>query len=138
MSKKSKSNSPAKRTFSPAPTTRQPQITQVTQHQFSGPIPHPEVLQLYDATIPGAAERILAMAEKDASHQIEIEKSALNHAAAEVKRGQIFGLIIGMLAFLTSIIALALGSEKTAMALGGTTVIGLVTVFVTGRLKQPK
>jgi len=51
------------------------QITQVTQ-QFSGPLPHPEILNRYDQIITGAAERILIMAEEDARHQRDIEKTA--------------------------------------------------------------
>ena len=76
------------------------------------------------------------MAEKDAEHQRAIETTAITLAGDEVKRGQRYGLIIGVFAFITSIVALALGSEKTAIALGGTTVVGLVAVFVTGRLMQ--
>lgn len=113
------------------------QVRQVTQ-QYSGPIPPPEILYRFDQIVPGAAERILIMAEEDAKHQREIEKTALTLAAEEVKRGQRYGLTIGSLAFITSIIALVLGSEKTAIALGGTTVVGLVAVFVTGRIKQSK
>lgn len=102
----------------------------------SGPIPSPSTLKEYDEIIPGAAERILSMAEQEAAHLRNIEREALIKASEQVKRGQVFGLIIGILAFLTSIIALVLGSEKTAIALGGTTVVGLVAVFVTGRFSQ--
>ena len=34
------------------------------QTSFSGPIPHPETLKGYNEIVPGAAERILAMAER--------------------------------------------------------------------------
>ena len=77
------------------------------------------------------------MAEQEAAHLRNIEREALIKASEQVKRGQLFGLIIGILAFLTSIIALVLGSEKTAIALGGTTLVGLVAVFVTGSFSQP-
>ena len=43
----------------------------------------------YDPIVPGAAERILAMAEADAKHQREIELAALQAADHEVRRGQI-------------------------------------------------
>jgi uncharacterized membrane protein len=78
------------------------------------------------------------MAEKDAAHQRDIEAAALQLAADEVKRGQRFGLTIGVLAFVTCIVALALDSESTAIAIGSTTVVGLVAAFVTGRVTQPK
>ena len=113
----------------------QGKLQQVSQ-QYSGPIPPPEILYNFDQIIPGAAERILVMAEENGKHQREIEKAALTLASDEVKRGQRFGLTIGILAFTTCIIALILGSEKTAIALGGTTLIGLVAVFVTGHIKK--
>jgi uncharacterized membrane protein len=137
MSKrKSKNRLPTKTPTVPAGQKEQTKVAHLTQQQFSGPVPPPQILQGYDQIIPGAAERILRMAEEDAEHQKEIEKTAITLAGEEVKRGQRYGLTIGILAFITSIIALALGSEKTAIALGGTTVVGLVAVFVTGRIKQ--
>lgn len=138
MSKKRKIKVPSKRSSVSAQKTNQSQTTKLIQHQFSGPLPPPEILQQYDQVISGAAERILAMAEKDAKHQQEIENSAIQFASREVKRGQMCGLTIGISSFATCVIALALGSELTASILGGVTVVGLVTVFVTGRIKQPK
>ncbi len=134
MSKKRKNNPPIpSNSLSSKPPKGQ--ITQVTQ-QFSGPLPHPDVLNRYDQIVPGAAERILIMAEEDAKHQRGIEKAALQSASSEARRGQIFGLIIGVFAFSTCIVALSLGSKKTAIAIGSTTVVGLVTVFVTGHIKK--
>jgi uncharacterized membrane protein len=106
-------------------------------HQsFSGPVPHPELLKDYNEIIPNAAERIFVMAERDAMHQHSIETMALQCASKEAKRGQWFGLIIGVCAFASAIAALVLGSESTAMVIGGSTVVGLVTVFVVGRKPQ--
>jgi len=109
-----------------------------TLQSFSGPLPHPELFRLYDEIIPGAGERILAMAEQEAEHQHHMENMALDCASKEAKRGQWFGLIIGVCAFASAIIAVLLGSEKTAMVIGGTTVVGLVTAFVVGRKTQPQ
>jgi len=78
------------------------------------------------------------MAEDDAIHQRNMEKAAIQYAAEETKRGQIFGLVIGLSAFITSLMALWLGSENIAIALGGTTALGLVTAFITGRIIKPK
>jgi len=137
MNKKIKTNPSAKPTSADPKSTKPISLTQVTHQLLSaGPIPPPEILQHYEQILPGAAERILVMAEEDAKHEHALEKSVLHLASEEVKRGQLYGLIIGILAFVTSIIALALGSEKAAITLGGTTVIGLVAVFVIGHLKK--
>ncbi|MEA1966754.1 MAG: DUF2335 domain-containing protein [Thermodesulfobacteriota bacterium] len=127
-----------KKKIKPAlPVQKTEQIAaQLTAEQFSGPIPHPDILRGYNQVLPGVAERILAMAELDQRHQIEIETSAQKLTANEAKRGQLFGLMVSISAFITSGVALFKGFENAAMFLGGTTVVGLVTVFVTN--KPPK
>jgi len=103
MSKK-KNKTPANVRPTTQKLNKQNQIgAQVTAQQFSGPVPHPEILQGYDQVLPGAAERILTMAELDQKHQIQLESSAQHLAAKEIKRGQIFGLIVSISAFITSI-----------------------------------
>jgi uncharacterized membrane protein len=39
------------------------------EEQFSGPIPHPNILESYNRILPGAAERILSMAEEEQKHR---------------------------------------------------------------------
>jgi uncharacterized membrane protein len=104
--------------------------------QVSGPLPQPDTLAKYNAIVPGAAERILAMAEEDARHLQAMERASLSGAYAERRTGQIFGLTIGLSALAVSIIAMVLGHELAAIAIGGTTVLGLVTVFVVGRVSK--
>lgn len=47
--------------ISPADNVQHVQL----QHHYSGPLPHPETLAKYDQIVPGAAERIITMAEKN-------------------------------------------------------------------------
>jgi len=53
-------------------------VQRTIAHFSSGPLPPPDDLQRYNAILPGAAERILAMAEKqlEARLLIETEESA--------------------------------------------------------------
>ena len=83
-------NKPPAKTKARKSSLSQSELQQVAQ-QYSGPIPPPEILHRFDQIIPGAAERILVMAEENGRHQREIEKAALTLAADEVKRGQRFG-----------------------------------------------
>ena len=109
-------------------------VAQFQQASFSGPMPPPAVLEGYERLVQGAAERILVMAESDAKHQQEIEFAALRAAEAEIKRGQLFGFVIGLTALGASMLALAMGSPAVAGVIGGTTVVGLVSVFIIGRV----
>ncbi len=87
-------------------------VAQFQQSTFSGPMPPPSVLEGYERLVHGAAERILAMAESDAKHQQEIEFAALRAAEAEIKRGQLFGFVIGLTALGASMLALAMGLSR--------------------------
>ena len=49
--------------------------TLVHAEHWSGPLPPPAALQRYDEVLPGAAERILAMAETEQQHRMEQEKA---------------------------------------------------------------
>lgn len=127
---------------------------QITAH--SGPLPDPLVLKTYEQVLPGLAERIVKMAEGEVDHRHQIEheeqmhrhkvddevlslnRDAINIDAKERKRGQTYGLIIAMAGLIASVISVSLNAQATASIIGGTTVVGLVTVFVTGKLKEPK
>lgn len=52
------------------------QIITAIQHReelFCGPIPHPDILQGYENTLAGSADRVISMAEKQATHRQELE-----------------------------------------------------------------
>lgn len=105
----------------------------MTQHQFIGPLPPPIFLKGYEDVVKGSADRILTMAEEDAAHYRAMELKSIDMMKDVTKRGQRFGLAMGCFSLIACIAALYFGSESTAKAIGQTTVIGLVTVFVTGK-----
>ncbi|MBR0575670.1 DUF2335 domain-containing protein [Proteiniclasticum sp. BAD-10] len=43
--------------------------------EFSGPLPPPEIFEKYEEICPGAADRILSMAENQSTHRQQIEKA---------------------------------------------------------------
>ena len=48
---------------------------------FTGPLPRPETLREYDQVLPGLAERIVLMAEKEGDHRRSVEKSLVRISA---------------------------------------------------------
>lgn len=96
----------------------------------SGPIPHPVILQGYEQIVAGSADRILRMAEQESTHIQRMDAGYLN----TVLRGQIFGLVSVLCCFSLAAFALYLGHPGVAGTVASTTVVGLVTVFVTNRL----
>jgi len=60
-----------KRTISPRA------VATTTAETFSGPLPHPQILEKYNEVVPDAAERIIAMAENQSKHRQELETKAI-------------------------------------------------------------
>lgn len=108
----------------------------VRQESFSGPIPHPEMLQGYENVKQGFAERIVAMAEAQQQHRIDCESKMVAGTVSDSSRGQWMAFIVAVL-FLVAAVVLGLnGHDWLGGVIGGGTLIALVTVFITGR--KPK
>lgn len=107
-------------------------VEQRTQ-SFSGPIPPPSILEGYEQILPGAAERVLQLAEGDAAHQRAIENRALDAAEREVRRGQRFGLVIGLATMSLAAFAVHKDLPWIAGILGGGTMVGMVSAFLKSR-----
>ena len=56
---------------------------------FVGPLPHPEHFAHYDETLPGAAERILRMAEKEQDHRHAWERTEIRWEMGLAAAGQL-------------------------------------------------
>jgi uncharacterized membrane protein len=113
---------------------------EVSQASWSGPLPPPEILGQYERLLPGAAERILSMAETAATGQIDNQKKI---AAAEIdasKRGLTFAMRLTMIMVGISAVFFMLGITRvgnvTASITAGSVflsvpVIMLVRAFIT-------
>src|SRR5215208_5666614 len=61
---------------------------------FQGPLPPPEILARYNDAVPGAAERLIQMAERNQDHRQKLETEVIPARARSETRGQVFGFII--------------------------------------------
>lgn len=129
----------------PKPAQRQRDAEAVVvQHQqerreiFIGPLPHPDILRQYNELEPGFATRLLAMTEQEALHRRQMERHALEISFAQIRRGQLFGLIIGVCGLASAVLAAYFNQTEVGVVLGGGTVLGLVSAFVLGRVIRPK
>lgn len=124
----------------PSKNPPQPQSQQKTvslSHDFfAGPLPSPDILIRYNQALPGAADRIISMAEHDSSHLQAMERVRLTAVYNERRLGQILGFCIAFLGLAASVYLGSSGHEITASVIGGTTLVGLVSVFVIGRISK--
>lgn len=97
-----------------------------TQISFSGPLPHPDILRGYEDILPGAAERILQMAEKQQNHRLGMEEKIIFDDSKERSRNSVF-------AFLLTFTVIAIGGfliyKGKNIAGFGTVFLGLVPII---------
>lgn len=102
----------------------------------SGPLPPPQVLQQYGEVLPDAPERIVTMAENEQKHRHQVESNALQGQIALDRRGQRFGLTIGLSALGVALFLGLNDQELAASIIGGIDLVALVGVFVYGRISR--
>ena len=99
--------------------------------QYQGPLPIPQHLQQYEQVLPGAAERILAMAESQKEHRQDLERLAVRTGARDSLLGLIFGFLIGVLGICGGVF-LGYHGQMGGLWLSGGSLVSLVGVFVWG------
>lgn len=104
----------------------------VNRKSYSGPLPHPEDMARYNEIVPNAAERILAMAEKQQAHQIELENKMIKSQV----RGQLIGMTLALIVLCISVYCVSLGYLYLASMFGLPVLVWILAVFVLK--KEPK
>ncbi len=104
---------------------------------FSGPLPPPEILAGYDKILPGAAERILKMAETQSSHRQEMEKKIIGSEIFQANCGMIFAFIIVLIAIIIGAVLIYLDRPVGGLISLIAAVGIIVGSFILGR-KQKK
>ena len=111
-------------------------VMMMMSEQFSGPIAHPRHLREYEEILPGSAERIIAMAEKQQGHNIEMERLIVSAQVSDQKRGMRYGLA-ALLATLIAAVGVGLaGQVALSISILGVGVAGVVVAFIKGRHVQ--
>ena len=114
-------------------TLQESQAPLLRMEKFKGPLPPPDELEKYERVAPGAAKRIIAMAEKQSNHRYELERTSVDKEYKQAGKGQNYAGILGALAIIFGTIAGMLGAQLTGSLIGGLVVVGLVSVFIRGR-----
>ncbi len=104
----------------------------------SGPLPSPDVLKAYDDIVPGAAERIIRMAEKQLDHNIGYDQATLKCVNNSEKRGQWFGFILTIILIGAGVWATLEGQIAVACVIFGTAIAAVAGAFVSNMLRMKK
>lgn len=95
--------------------TKKSGISAAAKISYEGPLPPSSEFERYNFIVPGAAERILAMAERSLAHAHDIEKKQLEEGVKIEKMGTYLGFILGAGAFLAALVALHWGYPYVAV-----------------------
>lgn len=99
---------------------------------FSGPLPHPKILEGYEKILPGSAERIFAMAEKQSDHRQDLEKEVVKSNTIDSKLGIGSAFVIGLTGVIGGIIVILNGAALAGTFITGGSLAAIVTSFVYG------
>lgn len=133
MSRKNRKNLPSPQ----LPQNNKP-VAAFIKEQYSGPLPHPEIMRQYDSIVPGLANRIIHQFEEQSKHRRELEQKVIKSDLVMARLGLIFGFIIGMASVIGGIITALLGKELAGGFIGSSGLIGLVSVFIYGTKSKRK
>ncbi len=75
---------PTKRTRNPSRNKQKKSTVQHRVEQFSGPVPHPDILKKYDEIMPGLAERLVSMAEDSMRAEVKLKSKAVDVRELEI------------------------------------------------------
>lgn len=99
---------------------------------YSGPIPPPQTLHEYNQIDPTFAERIMKMAETQACHRQNMEKTMIGSSSRDSVLGIVSGFIIGMTSIISSYFLGVNGQPLLSGIIGVGGLSGLVSVFIYG------
>ncbi|HEY3570066.1 MAG TPA: DUF2335 domain-containing protein [Thermoanaerobaculia bacterium] len=122
----------------PAPQILSTTIARFETEFFEGPLPHPGILAEYDRICPGAASRILAMAESQSQHRQELEKLVVLSNCRSQDRGPILGFLLAAGAIAVGGFLILHGKEVSGLVALTGALVAVVVPFLYGKRVQRK
>lgn len=105
-------------------------VIKAIQSEFSGPIPPPNIIKGYEEILPGAADRIIRMAETQACHRQAMEKKMVDSESRDSLLGIFFAFSLGigcLIAAVVMVIFVPQNAGAISAAVLGVTGIGSIT-----------
>lgn len=105
---------------------------------FTGPLPPPETLAKYNDAFLGCPERIVAMAEEQASHRRAMEAKVIDSKIARERTSQWLGFIAFVGVCALSAYLFTIGKDNAAIGLLVTNLLAFVSAYIYGQKKQER
>lgn len=101
------------------------------QQTWAGALPPPVLFAQYEQILPGAAERILAMAETATTGEISLQRRLTDGELEAAKSGQGMAFFLTLVALVMACVFFALGNRWAGTAFVSFPVIMLIRSFIT-------
>lgn len=108
-------------------------LHRVTTISIQWPLPPPAALEHYERVLPGAAERILRLAELQAGHRRDVETTVVDSNVRRATRGQALAFVLALATILGGLVLIGLGRSVEGLASLLLAVTSLVAVFVVSK-----
>ncbi|UPJ58774.1 DUF2335 domain-containing protein [Bradyrhizobium sp. 192] len=108
-------------------------VVQTTSVQHRGPIPSPESFGGYEKILPGSADRILKMAEKEQGHRQDWERRHLRWDGVINLVSLGFGWLLSVVLVAAAVYCVSLHEPTVAIALTSVAAFGAVGSFLKGK-----
>lgn len=113
-------------------------ITSVVAEYTNGPLPPPSMLKGYEEVLPGAADRIFTLMERQSAHRQELERMALDRGSRSRDRGQVFAFVLCALVVVGGFGAIYVGQSLAGMAAIIIAIGGVAATFLATRQRQQR
>ena len=97
---------------------------------WRGPMPDPQTLREYEEILPGAANRIIKMAEANTSERASVDRQLVRAEIDSGRTGQWMAFGLSLFAFIASIVFFALGKNVAGGVMLSPPVIMLVKSMI--------
>ena len=96
---------------------------------YQGDLPHPSILEGYNALYPEAVKKIIDNGIAETEYRREQERKFLSAQIAERKRGQYLGFVLALLMILCGSYMILNGHTVAGSVLSGITAVGIIGLF---------
>ena len=79
-------------------------ITREVMERYSGPLPHPKILSGYEQILPGTADRIVAMAEREQEHRHNMQEKMIKTESRDSVGGMVCAFVLSVLCIIGAVL----------------------------------
>jgi uncharacterized membrane protein len=127
---------PSPSVLEPKPIEKEEKVSRLELTAYSGVIPHPSIIAGYEDILPGSADRILSMAEKEGEDRRSLEKKITEDDGNRAYLGLMAGFLIAVTGLGGSIYLGLKDKIWASRIMSAGTLTSLVTVFVKGKERR--